>query len=210
MLSPALPMITLAIIERVNGWWNELTLAKQFFYGIGLVAGLVSLVLMVLSMIGMDHDDAVDAIGSADASGAHDGDSGGGIFSIKPLTGFFLGFGWAGGLALDAGLPFFAAIACALGAGGLIMAVIVLMFRAILAMRSDGTARIEDTVGAVGTVYLTIPPAKAAGGQVVVNFKGRQETYTALSAAPAPIASGEKIKVLAVVDSRTVLVEPLA
>lgn len=203
-------MITLALIARLNGWWTELSLAKQFFYGIGLVAGLVSLVLMVLSMIGLDHDDAVDALGAGDAAGAHDGDSGGGLFSIKPLTGFFLGFGWAGGFALDAGLSFFAAIACALGAGAAIMAVIVLMFRLILSMRSDGTARISDTVGAVGTVYLTLPPAKAAGGQVVVTFKGRQETYAALCAAAAPVPSGEKVKVLAVIDGRTLLVEPLA
>jgi membrane protein implicated in regulation of membrane protease activity len=158
----------------------------------------------------MDHHDSVDAIGAADASGAHDGDSGGGIFSIKPLTGFFLGFGWAGGFALDAGFSFVAAIACALGAGGAIMAVIVLMFRTILAMRSDGTVRIADTVGAVGTVYISLPPARAAGGQVVVNFKGRQETFAALCAAERPVPSGDKVKVVAVVDSRTLLVEPLA
>ena len=203
-------MTTLALIERVNGWWTELTLAKQFFYGIGLVAGMVSLVLMVFSLFGMEHDDAVDALGAADAAGAHDGDTGGGIFSIKPLTGFFLGFGWGGGMALEAGWSFLAATACALGAGGAVMAVIVLMFRAIFAMRSDGTARIADAVGAIGTVYLTLPAAKAPGGQVIVNFRGRQETYAALCAAERAIASGEKVKVLAVVDGHTVLVEPLA
>ena len=203
-------MTTLAIIERLNGWWTELSLARQFFYGIGLVAGIVCVVLMILAMIGMDHHDSVDAIGATDAADGHDGDSGGGIFSVKPLTGFFLGFGWAGGLALDAGLPFIAALACALAAGGAIMAVIVLMFRAILAMRSDGTVRISDTVGSVGTVYISLPPAKAAGGQVVVNFKGRQETYGALCASERPIPSGDKVKVVAVVDSRTLLVEPLA
>ena len=69
-------MTTLALIERLNGWWTELSLAKQFFYGIGLVAGIVSVVLMILSLLGMDHDDAVDALGAADAAGAHDGDGG--------------------------------------------------------------------------------------------------------------------------------------
>lgn len=34
------------------------------------------------------------------------------------------------------------------------IALIVFMFRAILAIRSDGTARIEDAVGAVGTDYV--------------------------------------------------------
>ena len=201
-------MTTLALIERLNGWWTELTLAKQFFYGIGLVAGIVSVVLMILSVLGMDHHDSIDAIGATDGTDAHD--SGGGIFSVKPLTGFFLGFGWAGGLAIEAGFSFIAALACALGAGVAIMAVIVLMFRAILSMRSDGTVRIDDTVGAVGTVYITLPATKAAGGQVVVNFKGRQETYDALCAADHAILSGDKVKVVAVVDSRTILVEPLA
>jgi len=201
-------MTTLAIIERLNGWWTELSLAKQFFYGIGLVAGIVSVLLMILSVLGMDHHDSVDAIGATDGTDAHD--SGGGIFSVKPLTGFFLGFGWAGGLAIEAGFSFIAALACALGAGVAIMAVIVLMFRAILSMRSDGTVRIDDTVGAVGTVYITLPATKAAGGQVVVNFKGRQETYDALCAADHAILSGDKVKVVAVVDSRTILVEPLA
>ena len=203
-------MTTLALIERLNGWWTELTLAKQFFYGIGLVAGIVCVVLMVLSMLGMDHHDSVDAIGATDATGAHDGDSGGGIFSVKPLTGFFLGFGWAGGFALDAGFPFIVAMLCALAAGAAIMAVIVLMFRTILAMRSDGTVRIADTVGAVGTVYISLPPAKAVGGQVVVNFKGRQETFAALCGADRSVPSGDKVKVVAVIDSRTLLVEPLA
>ncbi len=203
-------MTTLALIERLNGWWTELTFAKQFFYGIGLVAGLVSIVLMVLSLIGMDHDDAVDALGATDLADAHDGDTGGGIFSVKPLTGFFLGFGWAGGLAMDAGLPFFGALACALGAGGAFMAVIVVMFRLILAMRSDGTARIGDTVGSIGTVYLSLPAAKASGGQVVVNFRGRQETFAALNSADRAVPSGDKVKVVAVVDPHTVLVEPLA
>ncbi len=203
-------MTTLALIERINGWWIELSLAKQFFYGIGLVAGIVSIVLMILGLFGMDHHEAVDAVGATDATDAHDSDGGAGILSVKPLTGFFLGFGWAGGLALDAGLSFWIAIVCALVAGGAIMAVIVLMFRAILAMRSDGTARIADTVGAVGTVYISLPAAKAAGGQVVVNFRGRQETFAALCAAERVIPSGDKVKVVAVVDAHTLLVEPLA
>jgi len=197
-------MIILALIDQVGGWWTELGLAKQIFYGIGLVAGAFSLILAVLSIIGIEHHDAVDAIGGADL-----GHGGGGIFSIKPLTGFFLGFGWGGGMALDAGFALFAALLIALVAGGIIMAIIVFMFRTIIAMKSDGTMRIADAVGAVGTVYITLPPDKAAGGQVTVTFSGRQETFAALNSSPRPLPSGEKIRVTAVVDGRTLLVEPL-
>jgi hypothetical protein len=197
-------MLNLALIDTIGNWWEALSLARQFFYGIGLVAGFFSVVLAVMAVIGLEHHDAVDAVGADLDHG------GGGVFSIKPLTGFFLGFGWAGGLAMDFGLGLPVALLCATAAGGAIMGLIVLMFRGILAMRSDGTMRIADCIGAVGTVYITLPASKATGGQVTVNFRGRQETFAALNAAARTLPSGEKVKVLAVVDGATVLVEPLA
>ncbi len=192
---------TLALIDQVGGWWNELTLAKQLFYGLGLMAGMISLVLAVFAMLGMEHAEAADAL---EAAGA-----GGGIFSIKPLTGFFLGFGWAGGLALDGGASLGVALLIAFAAGTAVTAVIVALIRAIYSLKSDGTVRIERALGAVGTVYVTVPPRKAVGGQVVVTFSGRQETLSALSESEQPLASGDKVKVVAVVDSRTVLVAAL-
>jgi len=197
--------IPLALVQVVLDWWNALSLAKSIFYGIGIAAGGMALLLAILAFIGLETHDAVDALDSLDA---HDA-GGGGIFSIKPLTGFFLGFGWTGGLAMDAGLSGFAALACGVGAGGAVMAVIVGMFRLILGMKSDGTARIDDAVGAVGTVYVTVPASHRTGGQVIVNFKGRQETYAALQAGTTPLAGGDKVRVREVVDTRTVLVEPL-
>jgi len=186
----------------MSQWWDSLDLARQVFYGIGIAAGVVALVLAILSMIGIEHDDAVDAL-----SNTGDGDSG--IFSIKPLTGFFLGLGWAGGIALDNGFGLFIATTAGLVCGGVLMGIIVAMFRLIQGMRSDGTVRIEDALNATGTVYITLPPSKGAGGQVVVSFRGRQETFSALNAVDRSIPSGERVKVIQIVDPRTVLVEPL-
>ena len=79
------------MVSSISASWAELTVAQQVFFGIGVVAGVVALVMGVMSAIGLEHHDVVtlpDSIGW-DAGG-------GGIFSIKPLTGFLLGFGWAG------------------------------------------------------------------------------------------------------------------
>jgi hypothetical protein len=200
------PMTTLAFIDQITGWWDALTLAKQIFYGIALTAGVVAIILMVMAIFGLEHDDALDALASG---GGVDHDAGGGIFSVKPLTGFFLGFGWIGGFSLGHGVTLWVALILGCMAGVAMMAVIVFMFRAILGIRSDGTARIEDAVGAVGTVYLTLPAARGSGGQVIVNFRGRQETYGALQAGGTAIASGDKVKVVGLIDARTLLVEPL-
>lgn len=198
-------MTTFALIDQVTRWWDAFSLASQIFYGIALTAGLVSLVLMVMAVFGMEHDDAVDAL----ASGGDIDHDGGGIFSVKPLTGFFLGFGWIGGFSLERGADVWLAVVFGGMAGGAMMALIVFMVRAILSIRSDGTARIEDAVGAVGTVYVTLPPTRASGGQVTVNFRGRQETYAALNAGDQIVPSGEKVKVVSLIDARTVLVERL-
>lgn len=197
-------MTTLALINHVSQWWDELNFARQVFYGIGIVSGVFALILALLAVIGLEHHDAIDSVG---ATGMGDGDSG--IFSIKPLTGFFLGFGWSGGLALDNGLGMIAATLIALLAGGGLMGIIVAMFRMIRSLRSDGTMRIDDALNATGTVYITLPPLKAAGGQVVVSFHGRQETFAALNVSERIIPSGDRVRVIQIVDSRTVLVEPL-
>lgn len=197
-------MTTLAIIDQVGGWWNELTVAKQMFFGIGLIAALVSVVLGVLAMIGMEHHEASDGLSLGDLDHA-----GAGVLSIKPLTGFFLGFGWAGGFALDAGLPLLAALLIATASGGILMGIVVLLIRTIYSLKSDGTAQVEKAVGGIGTVYVTIPARRGAGGQVIVNFSGRQETLAALHAGEQSIASGEKVRVLELIDRRTVLVEAL-
>lgn len=195
-------MTTLALISQASQWWDGLDLARQVFYGIGIVAGVVALILVILSMIGLEHDGAVDSL-------THPGDGDSGIFSIKPLTGFFLGLGWAGGIALDNNFGLFTATVAGLASGGVLMGIILAMFRLIQGMRSDGTVRIEDALNATGTVYITLPPSKAAGGQVVVSFRGRQETFAALNTADRAIPSGERVKVIQIVDPRTVLVEPL-
>ena len=189
-----------SIIEQ----WSGLPAAQQVFFGIGLLAGVVSLILGVMSAIGLEHHDVVDL---PDAIGWDAG--GGGIFSIKPLTGFLLGFGWAGGIALGSGLGILAAIAIAVGSGLSVMGLVVALLRLILGMRSDGTARISDTLHESGTVYVTVPPDRQAGGQVTVHFRGRQETYMALNRSNRPIPSGERVRVVEVLDSQTVLVEPL-
>jgi hypothetical protein len=184
--------------------WAALPATQQVFFSIGGLAGVVAVVLGVMSALGLEHHDVVDL---PDSIGWDAG--GGGIFSVKPLTGFLLGFGWAGGLASASGLGLPASLAIALGSGFAVMGLVVGLLRLILGMRSDGTVRIADALHASGTVYVTLPPSRQAGGQVTVHFGGRQETYQALNAVDRPIPGGERVRVVEVLDSQTVLVKPL-
>jgi hypothetical protein len=194
-----------ALFETIT-WWARLTTAQQFFYGIGIVAGVVTIIMAILSLVGLGHHD-MDMSGGHDIGPDHGG--GGSILSIKPVTGFFLGFGWAGGIALDGKLSLPIATLIGAGAGAVLMFSVAGLIRAIYSIRSDGTRKINDAIGAVGTVYVTLPPSRASGGQINVTVSGRLETVAALNAALRTIPSGEKVKVVGVVDTNTVLVEPL-
>jgi membrane protein implicated in regulation of membrane protease activity len=162
----------------------------------------VTLIMAILGFVGLDHHD-VD-VGGVDHGG------GSSLFSTKPITGFFLGFGWAGGIALDRGASLMMATAIAFGVGVAFMLVLAWVIRTVYSLRTDGTRQIKNAVGAVGTVYVTLPPSRGTGGQVIVTVSGRQETLDALNAASRSLPSGEKVKVVAVVDASTLLVEPLA
>lgn len=192
----------IALLESFT-WWAGLTGAQQLFYGIGILAGIATLVMAVLLLIGLDHHDVPDAHIDVDHGG------GTSLFSTKPLTGFFLGFGWAGGIALDWGASVPVATAIGFATGVVLMLALAWVLRAVYSMRSDGTRQINNALGAIGTVYVSLPPSRATGGQVQVTVSGRLETLGALSVASRAIPSGEKVKVVGVVDTNTVLVEPL-
>ena len=182
-------------------WWARLSTAQQFFYGIGIVAGVVTLIMGLFAFIGLEHHDT--DIGHGDHL---DGSS---LLSVKPITGFFLGFGWGGGIALDLGFSLTVATLIAFVSGSVLMVAIAWLIRAIYSMRSDGTRQINNAIGAVGTVYVTLPASRASGGQINVTVGGRLETLSALNAGLRVVPSGEKVKVVGVIDTNTVLVEPL-
>lgn len=186
-------------------WWARLSTAQQVFFGIGIVAGVVTLIMAGLALLGLDHHDA-DISGSVGV-GDMEGSS---LFSTKPLTGFFLAFGWVGGIALNFGLSLMLATIIAFVSGTVVMLALAWLIRLMYSMRTDGTRRINDAIGAIGTVYVTLPAARATGGQINVIVSGRLETLAALNAALRAIPSGEKVKVVGVIDTNTVLVEPLA
>ena len=195
----------IALFESIT-WWVRLTTAQQVFYGIGIIAGIVTLIMAVLALFGFDHHDA-DVTGAVHAGDHMEGSS---LFSTKPLTGFFLAFGWVGGIALESGASLGKATLIAFGSGTVVMFALAWVIKTIYSMRSDGTRQINDAIGAIATVYVTLPPGRAAGGQVSVTVSGRLETLAALKAALRAIPSGEKVKVVGVIDTNTVLVEPLA
>ena len=85
--------------------------------------------------------------------------------------------------------------------------VIGIIFTAMGRLQSSGTLQIKNAIGQQGTVYLTIPAA--GSGQVSVAVQGSLRIFDAVSGEKKKIATGEKIKVINVLDNKTLVVTKL-
>jgi hypothetical protein len=79
----------------------------------------------------------------------------------------------------------------------------------LYAFGESGTLDFRNAVGQVGTVYLTVPARRGGPGQVRVIVQGRLKVVQAFTESPTPLPAQSKIKVSGLIDSRTLLVDPL-
>ncbi len=189
--------------EFLQNWWDHLNFNLQIFYGIAIVS-LVVLFFQIVLMFVFGMDDGMDAANVADH------DSGMGMFSFRGITAFFTGFGWTGVICTKAGMTLPVTILVAFIVGGVMMVSIFLMMRAFMGLQSSGTLDYVNAIGQVGTVYLTISPTQRPGGQVEVMIQGRLVTAEALQKGSAPLSPGTKVKVVELIGTTSLLVEPLS
>jgi membrane protein implicated in regulation of membrane protease activity len=188
---------------QMSDWWNSLLIEKQIFYAIGLFSLAVLLLQILLTLVGVGHHDA-------DFSGHGDHDSGMGLLTVRTVTAFFVGFGWAGVIMLNKGYSMIAAIAAGAGTGMVFLLATALLIRNLLRLQSSGgNIDYNNAIGTVGTVYVTIPGAEAGGGQVELNIQGRLMTVAACTQAASALRPNSKVKVVGLIGGSTLLVEPL-
>ncbi len=173
--------------------WAGYLPVQRAFFGIGYVAAFLIVILGVFQLIGMEvHTDF-----------EHPDHGGASLFSVKPIVGFFFGFGWAGGFLLGH-LPFLPATALAAATGACFMVVIWGIVRTFVHFQNDGSMRLESAVGKDGIVYTTIDPAK--GGLIQVTLNTGLETLPAVTKDTQPISTGKTVTVIRL-DGPNLLVE---
>lgn len=158
----------------------------------------------------VDVDGNVDAhLDTQDADG-HFGehDPGLRIFTLRGIVAFFAVGGWAGLSALRISGINWVAVLVGFIAGLLALYFVAWFFKFALRLQSNGTMRPRRAVGMTGEAYTTIAANRGGRGKVHIIL---QETLTELEAVTEcdrDISYGEKVKVVAVTDDNTLVVEP--
>ncbi len=195
-----------SLTERVPAWWNALNWDIQIFYAVGGIAFLIVIIQALLTLIGLgDGADLPDDI-APDGDVSHD--LGLGLISVRTLTAFFMGFGLTGGLMLENGHTFPWALGAAALVGFAFMLVIFWIMKMLYGLRASGNIQPASAKGSTGTVYVALPPNRVAGGQVELLVSGRLMTLPAITSSADKIPAGTLVRVLEVLPSNILLVEP--
>ncbi len=186
-------------------YWLHLTPTMKMFVGIGAVSSAVLTLQMVLAMFGGDMDGLETDVDIPDA-----GEGGAsGILSIRTIGAFFTGFGWSGAAMLQAGYGTGAATFVGIVVGSIFMALIFYLMTYLHSLRQEGTINYANAVGKIGSVYLPIPPHRKGIGQIEVLVQGRLKIVQAITDNDKKIGNRVAVRVTELVDTQTILVEPL-
>ena len=187
-------------------WWTNLEPdGMKTFVGIGAVSSAILFIQMLIVLAGgyLDIPDLDFDIAETGEGGAT------GMFSIRGIGSFFTGFGWTGASVLDSGGSMALAIAAATIVGLLVLFGFVSMMRWLQSLREEGNINYENAIGQVGSVYVPIPPNREGLGQIEVKVQSRISTVRAISDHPERLENRVAVRVMELVDDRTLLVEKL-
>lgn len=187
-------------------YFDNMTSLQITFWVTAMIGSLIFLVLFALSLLGADSD------ADMDTDTEMDGDMGIGIqfFTFKNVMAFFTIFGWTGIACLDKDMSNGASIAVAVVAGLAMMVLMAFMFLWISKLAESGTLRIENAVGNVGEVYLSIGANRSRIGKISIDVQGSRRELSALTDEEEDLKQGAVIKVTTVISGELLLVEKLS
>lgn len=218
-------------------WWASLTAAEQIFAYVAIPATMILLLQTLLLLFGLgDHDSDTDAGGhDHDMIPDHDlpddtvdvdahlpedgvfgddhpdvishGDSGLRLFTLRGIVAFFAVMGWTGLTLLRRDISLVPSVVIALAAGLLAMVLVALALRWFYRNQSSGNMEIRNALGASGTVYITIPPARQEQGKVNLMLDGQYVELSAVTDNETPIPTGTEVTVVGISGLNTLVVK---
>jgi membrane protein implicated in regulation of membrane protease activity len=195
----------------IASWWAGLSLVMRILWGVTLTASLIFIIQSILTFVGADADSNfdVDVDTSMDGSDLSNIDGGSNLYTFRNFINFLLGFGWSFILLQESitSMPVLIIVSVVIGVA--LVTAVMYLFKWLAGMQQSGNIDVEKVAkGCEGTVYLTIPAAQAGEGKVQISISGAVREYNAVTDNEEDLKTGMPIRVVDVVNSHTVLVEP--
>lgn len=175
----------------------------KIFYCFAVFGTIFFILRTIMMFAGGDVDGDMDGDIDMDT----DSDAAFQLISLNSITAFFMMFGWTGLTCyVQFGLSALLSVFIAFAVGVMSMFFVAWLFKMAMKLVSKGAEfKMADTVGLTGSVYQQIP-ADGRGKVNVTMTNGMLRELEAVSEDKVQIDSFKTIKVVKVVDSRTISV----
>ena len=186
-------------------WWTSLDLYLKIMWGIAIPFSLLFIFQMLMTFLGMGDQGEISGDADVDADVQMPFQ----FFTFRNLVNFFLGFSWTG-------ISFYESIGSkvwltllSVFVGLLLVAIVMALLYALSKAAQSGNIDINNAVGKPATVYYTIPAAGQGKGKVQMSIQQAVREYDAISEEEEPMRTGNMVRVKAVVDAHTLMVEKM-
>ncbi|WP_298417166.1 hypothetical protein [uncultured Kordia sp.] len=187
-------------------WFSALTYFEKFYWVIAGISSTIFVFVLITTFLVGDAD-GVD--GDVDAEIESDTGIGFQFFTFKNLVAFFTIFSWAGISCMDAGYGKGVTILVSTIAGLIMMFIMGALIYYINKLVSSGTLKLENAIGNVGEVYLTIGANRSKIGKVHVNIQGALRELDALADSEETLKTGTVVEVKEITGTGILIVQPL-
>ncbi len=183
----------------MSEWWSGLELLAKVYWITTLIGSLFFLFILVMTFLGGEADE----IGDSDFDGGIDFQ----FLTFKNLVGFVTIFGWSGLACFYSGYTPTTTIIVSLICGLLMMLAMASLFYFLRNSGESGNLDLNNAVGIIGEVYLTIGANRSTIGKISIRVQGSLRELEALTDEDEDLQRANVIRVIKVVSDEIVLVE---
>jgi hypothetical protein len=190
----------------MGDWFSALTSFEQSYWVIAAISSTIFVFVLITTFLVGDTD-GVD--GDVDADIESDTGIGFQFFTFKNLVAFFTIFSWAGISCMNAGYGKSVTLIVSILSGLAMMVVMASLIYYINKLVSSGTLKLENAIGNVGEVYLTIGANRSKIGKVHVNVQGALRELDALADSNETLKTGTVVEVKDITGTGILIVQPI-
>lgn len=193
----------------MEAFFIGLTLFERILFVLASASTALLVVQIILLLIGFSGGDISDASGFDTLD--IDSVSGEGVelsmFTVKGFIAFFSVGGWVGLAVSQSGGHILLVLFLALLSGGGALYGVAYLYRLGAKMQSDGTIHINNAIGQIAKVYLTIPAKGDGAGKVTLNLQERFVELEAVTESNVPIKSEEMVRIVGCYENTVIVVK---
>ena len=194
------------MLLTISESWQSLALIEKIYWCIAIPFSALFVLQIILTFFGGDIDE-MEADGNSDVSIDDDAGIEFQFITLKNLVAFFTIFGCRGVSCLDSGLSVGKTVIISSVSGLIMMTIMASIVYFMGKLTDSGTLNLNNAVGKIGSVYLSIPAKRAGLGKVQIKVQGLQ-TLDAMTDHDEDIKTGSVVDVLEILNNEILVVKP--